>query len=74
MIWNPFKEKEEAKIPEFKTIYVGRWKYAPQPDIATYELAMLAPIFGTGMIRTDVKPYLKENKLTRHFIIPKDDE
>ena len=69
-----FKDKEEARVPEFKTIYVGRWKYAPQPDITAYELAMLAPIFGTGLVRTDVKPYLKANNLTRHFIIPEDDE
>jgi uncharacterized protein (DUF427 family) len=72
MIWSIFK-KEEARVPEFKTIYFGRWQYAPQPDITTHELAMLVPVFGTVMIRSDVKPYLVENNLTRHFIIPKDD-
>lgn len=73
MIWNPFKEKEEARIPEFKAISFGRWQYAPQPDITVHELAMLVPVFGTVMIRAEVKPYLKENNLTRHFIIPQDE-
>lgn len=70
MIWSLFKDKPEAKVPEFKSIYFGQWQYAPQPDITAYELAMLAPVFGTAMVRTDIKPYLKENNLTRHFIIP----
>ena len=74
MIWNPFKEKEEAKIPEFKAVAFGRWQYAPQPDITAHELAMLVPVFGTVMVRADVKPYLKENNLTRHFIIPEEEE
>lgn len=70
MIWSIFKDKEEAKIPEFKTIAFGTWQYAPQPDITAHELAMLMPVFGTVMVRMDVKPYLKANNLTRHFIIP----
>jgi hypothetical protein len=73
MIWTLFKDKEEAKVPEFKTISFGKWQYAPQPDITSYELAMLAPVFGTVMIRTDIKPYIKENNLTRHFIIPEEE-
>ena len=73
MVWNPFKGKEEARIPEFKTISFGRWQYAPQPDITAHELAMLIPVFGTVMVRMDVKPYLKANNLTRHFIIPEEE-
>jgi len=73
MIWALFKDKEEAKVPEFKTISFGKWQYAPQPDITSYELAMLAPVFGTVMVRTDIKPYIKENNLTRHFIIPEEE-
>jgi hypothetical protein len=73
MIWKLFKDKKEAKVPEFKTISFGKWQYAPHPDITSYELAMLAPVFGTVMVRTDIKPYIKENNLTRHFIIPDDE-
>ena len=73
MIWTLFKDKEEARVPKFKTISFGKWQYAPQPDITSYELAMLAPVFGTVMIRTDIKPYIKENNLTRHFIIPQEE-
>jgi hypothetical protein len=73
MIWSIFKDKEEAKVPEFKTISFGRWQYAPQPDITTYELAMLAPIFGTVMVRTDIRNYIEKNNLTRHFIIPEEE-
>ena len=73
MIWSVFKNKEEAKVPEFKAVSFGRWQYAPQPDITAYELAMLTPVFGTVMIRTDVKPYITENNLTRHFIIPEEE-
>ena len=70
MIWNPFKDKPEAKAPEFKSVAFGKWQYAPQPDITAYELAMLAPVFGAMMVRADVKPYIQQNNLTRHFIIP----
>ena len=73
MIWTLFKDKKEAKVPEFKTISFGKWQYAPQTDITSYELAMLAPVFGTVMVRTDIKSYIKENNLTRHFIIPEED-
>jgi hypothetical protein len=73
MIWALFKDKETAKVPKFKTICFGKWQYAPQPDITTYELAMLAPVFGTVMVRTDIRPYIKENNLTRHFIIPEEE-
>jgi hypothetical protein len=73
MIWKLFKDKEKAKVPEFKTISFGKWQYAPQPDITSYELAILAPVFGTVMVRTDIKPYIKENNLTRHFIIPEEE-
>lgn len=73
MIWSIFKDKEEARVPEFKIISFGRWQYAPQPDITSYELAMLVPIFGTVMVRTDIKRYIKENNLTRHFKIPKEE-
>ena len=73
MIWSIFKDKEEAKVPEFKTISFGRWQYAPQPDITTYELAMLAPIFGTVMVRTDIRNYIEKNNLKRHFKIPEDE-
>jgi hypothetical protein len=69
MIWTLFKDKEEAKVPEFKTISFGKWRYAPAPDITAYELAMLAPVFGTVMVRTDIKTYIEKNNLTRHFII-----
>jgi len=68
MIWSVFKkEVPEAKVPEFKEIVFGGWRYAPAPDITTYELAMLAPIFGTVMVRTDIKNYIEKNNLTRHF-------
>ncbi len=73
MIWTLFKDKKQAKVPEFKTISFGKWQYAPQTDITSYELAMLAPVFGTVMVRTDIKSYIKENNLTRHFIIPEED-
>jgi hypothetical protein len=73
MIWSIFKDKETAKIPKFKAVAFGRWQYAPQPDITAHELAMLVPVFGTVMVRADIKPYLKENNLTRHFIIPEDE-
>jgi hypothetical protein len=71
MIW-PFKKREvnTYKVPEFKSIYFGTWLYAPAPDITPYELALLVPIFGTVIVRTDIKPYIKENNLTRHFKIP----
>jgi hypothetical protein len=72
MIWTLFKDKEEAKVPEFKVISFGKWQYAPQPDITAYELSMLAPVFGTVMVRTDIKPSLEKNNLTRHFIIPEE--
>lgn len=72
MIWSIFKDKEEATVPKFKAISFGRWQYAPQPDITTHELAMLIPVFGTVMVRADVKPYLEQNNLTRHFIIPEE--
>jgi len=67
MIWSVFK-KQEAKVPEFKQVVFGKYVYAPAPDITAYELAMLAPIFGTVMVRTDIGPYIEKNNLTRHFI------
>lgn len=73
MIWTLFKDKEEAKVPEFKAISFGRWQYAPQPDITAYEMAMLAPVFGTVMLRTDIRTYIEKNNLTRHFIIPQEE-
>ena len=73
MIWTLFKDKEEAKVPEFKIISFGKWQYAPQPDITPYELAMLAPVFGTVMVRTDIRPYIEKNNLKRHFIIPEEE-
>jgi hypothetical protein len=73
MIWSLFKDKEEAKVPEFKTISFGKWQYAPQTDITTYELAMLAPVFGTVMVRTDIRLYIEKNNLKRHFIIPQEE-
>ena len=68
MIWPFSSKKNEFKVPEFKSIKFGNFLYAPAPDITAYELAMLAPIFGTVMVRTDVKTYIVENKLHRHFI------
>lgn len=62
-----FKKKQEAKYPEHKVISFGGWRYAPQPDITAYELAILAPVFGTMMHSRDIKPYLEQNNLTRHF-------
>lgn len=74
MIWKLFKnDPAENKVPEFKSITFGKWLYAPAPDITAYELAMLAPIFGTVMVRTDIRPYIKANNLTRHFKIPDDE-
>jgi hypothetical protein len=73
MIWSIFKDKEEARVPEFKTISFGKWQYAPQPDITTYELAMLAPVFGTVMVRTDIRSYIEKNNLKRHFKIPEEE-
>jgi hypothetical protein len=78
MIW-PFTKKTNTnsntevntyKVPEFKQVAFGKWLYAPAPDITAYELAMLAPVFGTVMVRNDIRPYIKENNLTRHFKIP----
>ena len=62
-----FKKKQEAKYPEHKVISFGGWRYAPQPDITAQELAILAPVFGTMMHSRDIKPYLEQNNLTRHF-------
>jgi hypothetical protein len=73
MIWSVFKDKPQAKVPEVKAIAFGKWRYAPQPDITAYELAMLAPVFGAMMVRADVKPYIEKNNLTRHFIISNDE-
>jgi hypothetical protein len=73
MIWSLFKDKEEAQVPKFKAIAFGKWQYAPQPDITAYELAMLAPVFGAMMVRTDVKPYIEKNNLKRHFIITEEE-
>ena len=65
MIWSIFKDKEEARVPEFKSIAFGKWQYAPQPDITTYELAMLAPVFGTVMVRTDIRNYIEKNSFVK---------
>jgi hypothetical protein len=62
-----FKKKQEARFPEHKVIAFGGWRYAPQPDITAYELALLVPVFGTVMVRTDIKKYIEQNNLTRHF-------
>jgi hypothetical protein len=65
-----FKKKQvpaPARYPEHKVISFGGWRYAPTPDITTYELAVLAPVFGTSMHSRDIKPYLEQNNLTRHF-------
>ena len=70
MIW-PFTKlnPHDYKVPEFKSITFGKWQYAPAPDITVYELAILAPIFGTIMVRTDIKTYIEKNNLTIHFKI-----
>ena len=73
MIWSLFKDKEGARVPEFKAIAFGKWQYAPQLDITAYELAMLAPVFGAMMVRADVKPYIEKNNLKRHFIITEEE-
>jgi len=62
-----FKKKQEAKFPEHKVIGFGGWRYAPQPDITAYEMALLAPVFGSVMHRQDIKPYIEQNNLIRHF-------
>jgi len=62
-----FKKKPVARFPEHKVISFGGWRYAPQSDITAYELALLAPVFGTIMHRQDIKPYIEQNNLTRHF-------
>jgi hypothetical protein len=51
----------------------GGWQYAPAEDITAQEVALLAPIFGGVMSRTDIKPYIEKNNLTRHFKIPKEE-
>ena len=62
-----FKKKPVARFPEHKVISFGGWRYAPQPDITAYELALLAPVFGSVMHRQDIKPYIEQNNLIRHF-------
>ena len=62
-----FKKKPVAKFPAHKVIGFGGWRYAPQPDITAYELALLAPVFGSVMHRQDIKPYIEQNNLIRHF-------
>lgn len=62
-----FNHKQPPRFPEHKVISFGGWRYAPQPDITAYELALLAPVFGTIMHSRDIKPYIEQNNLTRHF-------
>lgn len=71
MIW--LFKKSDNVIPEHKSIVFGGWRYAPVEDITAHEVALLAPIFGGVMTRTDIKPYINENNLTRHFIIPEEE-
>jgi hypothetical protein len=70
MIW--LFKKSDNVIPEHKSIVFGGWKYAPAADITAHEVALLTPIFGGVMARADVKLYVTENNLTRHFIIPEE--
>jgi len=62
-----FKKKLVTKFPEYKEISFGNWRYAPQSDITAYELALLVPVFGLAMQRQDIKPYIENNNLIRHF-------
>jgi hypothetical protein len=62
-----FKKKPVTKFPEYKAISFGDWRYAPQSDITAYELALLAPVFGVIMHRQDIRPYIEQNNLIRHF-------
>ena len=71
MIW--LFKKSNNVLPEHKNIVFGGWQYAPAQDITAHEVALLAPIFGGTMVRTDIKPYIEKNNLTRHFIIPEEE-
>jgi hypothetical protein len=71
MIW--LFKKSDNVIPEHKSIVFGGWKYAPSADATAHEVALLAPIFGGVMARSDIKPYIEQNNLIRHFIIPKEE-
>ena len=68
MIW--LFKKSNNVLPEHKSIVFGGWQYAPTEDITAHEVALLAPIFGGVMARTDIKPYIGKNNLTRHFKLP----
>ena len=64
-----FRQKQVAKAPAYKAITFGGWRYTPQPDITAYELSLLALVFGNIMHRQDIKPYIEQNNLVRHFQI-----
>lgn len=70
MIW--LFKKDEQTLPEHKSIVFGGWQYAPSTDITAHEVALLAPIFGGVMARSEIKPYIEKNNLTRHFKRPEE--
>jgi len=43
-----------------------KWEYAPQPDITTYELAQLFPVFFNPVLSEH--DWQRLGSLTRHFI------
>ena len=73
MIWSVFKKPTDVELvqppmpnPRFK--HDGKlYRYAPQPDITAYEVALILPTAIQSSTPMNLYQYFEKNNLLRHF-------
>ena len=73
MIWSVFKKTNELErvqppMPNPRFKHDGKlYRYAPQPDITAYEVALILPTAVQSSIPLNLYEYFEKNNLLRHF-------